>query len=156
MRVPWTERRSTQSTLKEICLGCSLEGLMLKLKLQYFGRLMRRVDSSERTLMLGKIDGGEGDDRGWDGWMASPTQWRWVWVNYWSWWWTGRPDVLRFMGSQSRTQLINWTELNTWKKKSKHWKFRILEGKMCNKQWKAISSAKKQENITVKEEYNST
>ena len=64
MRVPWTERRSTQSTLKEICLGCSLEGLMLKLKLQYFGRLMRRVDSSEKTLMLGKIDGGEGDDRG--------------------------------------------------------------------------------------------
>ena len=64
MRVPWTERRSTQSTLKEICLGCSLEGLMLKLKLQYFGHLMRRVDSSEKTLMLGKIDGGEGDDRG--------------------------------------------------------------------------------------------
>ena len=51
---------------------------------------------------------------------------------------------------------LNWTELNIWKKKSKHWKFRILEGKMCNKQWKAISSAKKQENITVKEEYNST
>jgi len=77
MRVPWTERRSTQSTLKEISLGCSLEGLMLKLKLQYFGCLMQRVDSSEKTLMLGKIDGGgEGDDRGWDGWMASQTQWR--------------------------------------------------------------------------------
>ena len=58
--------------------------------------------------------GGEGDDRGWDGWMASPTRWTWVWVNSRSWWWTGRPGMLRFMGSQSRTQLSNWTELN-WK-----------------------------------------
>ena len=56
--------------------------------------------------------GGEGDDRGWDGWMASLTQWTWVWVNYRSWWWTGRPGVLRFMGSQSRTWLSDWTELN--------------------------------------------
>ena len=56
--------------------------------------------------------GGEGNDRGWDGWMASPTQWTWVWVNSGSWWWTGRPSVLRFMGSQSRTWLSNWTELN--------------------------------------------
>ena len=57
LRVPWTERRSNQSILKEISPGCSLEGLMLKLKLQYFGHLMRRVDSFERTLMLGKIEG---------------------------------------------------------------------------------------------------
>ena len=57
MRVPWTEKRSNQSILKEISLGCSLEGLMLKLKLQYFGHLMRRADSFEKTLMLGKIDG---------------------------------------------------------------------------------------------------
>ena len=57
MRVPWTARRSKQPTLKEISPGCSLEGLMLKLKLQYFGRLMRRADSSEKTLMLGKIEG---------------------------------------------------------------------------------------------------
>ena len=55
MRVPWTARRSNQSILKEISLGCSLEGLMLKLKLQYFGHLMRRVDSLEKTLMLGGI-----------------------------------------------------------------------------------------------------
>ena len=59
--------------------------------------------------------GGEGDDRGWDGWMASPTQWAWVWVNFGSWWWTGRPGVLRFMGSQRvghdwATEL-NWTEV---------------------------------------------
>ena len=57
MRVPWTERRSNQSILKETSPGCSLEGLMLKLKLQYFGYLMRRVDSSEKTLMLGGIGG---------------------------------------------------------------------------------------------------
>ena len=57
MRVPWTARRSNQSTLKEISLGCSLEGMMLKLKLQYFGHLMRRVDSLEKTLMLGGIGG---------------------------------------------------------------------------------------------------
>ena len=56
--------------------------------------------------------GGEGDDWGWDGWMASPAQWTWVWVNSGSWWWTGRPGVLRFMGSQRvKTQLSNWTEL---------------------------------------------
>ena len=57
LRVPWTARRSNQSILKEISLGCSLEGLMLKLKLQYFGHLMRRADSLEKTLMLGKIEG---------------------------------------------------------------------------------------------------
>ena len=86
VRVPWTARRSNQSTLKEISPGCSLEGLMLKLKLQYFGYLMRRADSFEKTLMLGKIEGGgEGDDRGSDGWMASPTQWTWVWVDSGSW-----------------------------------------------------------------------
>ena len=78
-----------------------LEGLMLKLKPQYFGHLMWRVDSLEKTLILGGIGaGGEGDDRGWDGWMASLTRWAWVWVNSGSWWWTGRPGVLRFMGLQ--------------------------------------------------------
>ena len=58
-------------------------------------------------------EGGEGDDRGWDGWMASPTRWTWVWVNSRSWWWTGRTGVLRFMGSQrfGQTERLNWTEL---------------------------------------------
>ena len=56
--------------------------------------------------------GGKGDDRGWDGWMASLTQWTWVWVNSRSWWWTRRPGVLQFMGSQCQTQLSNWTEMN--------------------------------------------
>ena len=75
--------------------GCSLEGLMLKLKLQYFGHQMRRADSLEKTLMLGKIEGGRRrGDRGMDGWMASSTRWTWVWVNSGSWWWTGKPGVL--------------------------------------------------------------
>ena len=115
LRVPWTARRSNQSTLKEINPGCSLEGLMLKLKLQYFGHPMRRVDSLEKTLILGGMGaGGEGDDGGWDGWTASPTRWTWVWVNSGSWWWTGRPGVLRFMGSQrvghDWATGLNWTE----------------------------------------------
>ena len=111
----WTARRCNQSILKEISPWYSLEGLMLKLKLQYFGHLMRRVDSLEKTLMLGGIRAeGEGDDRGWDGWLASPTQWTWVWVNSGSWWWTGRPGMLWFMGLQRvghdwATEL-NWTE----------------------------------------------
>ena len=107
-----TERRSNQSILKEISPGCSLEGLMLRLKLQYFGHLMWRVDSLEKTLMLkGLGAGGEGDNRRQDGWMALLTQWIWVWVNSGSWWWTGRPGVLRFMGSQRIGH--DWaTELN--------------------------------------------
>ena len=72
----WTTRRSNQSILREISPECSLEGLMLKLKLQYFGHLVRRADSVEKILMLGKIEGRrEGDNKGWDGCMESPTQW---------------------------------------------------------------------------------
>ena len=75
--------------------------MMLKLKLQYFGHLMWRVDSLEGLWCWeGLGAGGEGDDRGWDGWMASLTWWTWVWVNSRSWCWTGRPGVLRFMGLQ--------------------------------------------------------
>ena len=114
LRVPWTARRSNQFILKEISPGCSLEGLMLKLKLQYFGHLMQKADSIEKTLILGKIEErrrGEEDDRGWDGWMASLTQWTWVWVDSGSWWWTGRPGALQFMGSQ-RVGYKWVTELN--------------------------------------------
>ena len=76
LRVPWTARRSSQSILKEISPVISLEGMMLKLKLQYSGHLMRRVDSLEKTLVLGGIGAGaEGEDRGRDGWMTSLTQW---------------------------------------------------------------------------------
>ena len=96
-RVPWTARRSNQSILKEISPGCSLEGLLLKLKLQYFEELthLKRPWCWERLRA-----GGDGHDRGWDGWMASLTQWTWVRVDSGSWRWTGRPGVLRFMESQ--------------------------------------------------------
>ena len=86
---------------------------MLTLKLQYFGHLMRRTDSSEKTLILGKMKaGGEGDDKGWDGWMASPTRWTWVWVNSGSWWWTREAWHAAVHGvAKSRTWLNDWTEL---------------------------------------------
>ena len=99
--VPRTARRSNQSILKEISPGCSLEGLRLKLKLQYFGHLCEELTHWKRPWCWeGLRAGREGDNRGWDGWMASPAQWTWVWVNSGSWWWTGRPGVLRFMGLQ--------------------------------------------------------
>ena len=86
LRVLWTSKRSNQSILKEISPEFSLEGMMLKLKLQYFGHLIQRTDSSEKTLMLGKIDSGKRrKETEWDSWMASPTQWTWVWVNSGSW-----------------------------------------------------------------------
>ena len=112
LRVSWTARRSTQSILKEVSPGCSLEGLMLKLKLQYFGHLMWGADSFEKTVMLGKIEGRRRSNRGWGGSMASPTQWTWVWANAGGWWWTGRPGMQWFMELQSRTRLSDWTELN--------------------------------------------
>ena len=116
LRVPWTARRSDQSILKEISSECSLEGLMLKLKLQYFGHLMWRADSFEKTLMLGKIEGkrrGQQRIRWLDGITYSVDM---SWVNSGSWWWTGRPGMLQFMGLQRvghdwATEL-NWTELN--------------------------------------------
>ena len=105
-------REITQSILKEISPGCSLEGLMLKLKLQYFGHLMRRVDSLEKTLMLGRIGGRRRREwRGWDGWMASPMRQTWVWVNSGSLWWTGRPGVLRAIhgvAESDTTERLNW------------------------------------------------
>ena len=81
-RVPWTARSSNQSILKEIGPEYSLEGLMLKLKLQYFGHLMQRLTHLKRPWCCERLEaGGEGDDRRWDGWMGSPTQWTWVWAS---------------------------------------------------------------------------
>ena len=96
LRVPWTASRSNQSILKEISPEYSLEGLMLKLKFQYF----RPPDGKKITWCWERLKAGKGDYRGWDGWMASPTGWILVWVNSGSWWWTWRPGVLWFMGSQ--------------------------------------------------------
>ena len=108
---------SNQCILKEISPGCSLEGLMLKLKLQYFGHLMEKLTHWKIPWCWeGLRAGGEGDNREWKGWMAPLTRRTWVWVNSRSWWWTGRPGVLLFMGSQRvghdwATEL-NWTETN--------------------------------------------
>ena len=116
LRVPWTTRRSNQSFLKEISPRCSLEGLMLKLKLQYFGHLMWRTDLLEKTLMLGlKIEGRR--RRGWqrmrwlDGINARRT---WVWASSRSWWWTGKSGMLQSMGCKESdmTERLKWTELN--------------------------------------------
>ena len=101
LRVPWTARRSNPSILKEISPEYSLEGLMLKP--QYFGHLMQRTDSlrKKRPWCWERLKVGEGNDRGWHGWMASLTQWTWVCASSQSWWWTGKPGMLQSMGSQS-------------------------------------------------------
>ena len=114
LRVPWTARRSNQSILKEISPEYSLKGLILKLKLQYFGHQMWRTDSLERPWCWeGLGAGGEGDDRGWDSWIASWTRWTWVWASSGSWWWTGKPGVLQSMGLQRVGH--NWAnELTDW------------------------------------------
>ena len=116
LRVPWIARRSNKSIIKEINPGCSLETLMLKRKVHSFGHLMQRADSLEKTLMLVRLRaGGEEDDRRRDGWMASPTQWTWVWVDSGSCWWTGRPGVLWSMGLQrvghDWVTELNWTNI---------------------------------------------
>ena len=113
--MPWTARKSIQSILKEISPGCSLEGLMLKLKLQYFGHLMGRADSLENTLMLGMIEGRR--RRGWQRmrWLDGITDsMAWVWVDSGSWWWTGRPGMLSSWGhiESDMTECLNWTESN--------------------------------------------
>ena len=103
LRVPWTARRSNQSILKEISPEYSLEGLMLKLKLEYLATWWEELTLWKRPWCWERLKaGGKGDNRGWDGWMASPTQWRWVWVNSWSWWWTGKPGVLQARGCKER------------------------------------------------------
>ena len=111
LRVSWTAGRSNQSIQKEISPGISLEEMMLKLKPQYFGHLMWRVDSGKDWCWEGLGAGGEGDNRGWDDWMASQTQWAWVWASSRSWWLTGKPGVVQSMGLQNWTWLSNWSEL---------------------------------------------
>ena len=114
LRVPRTARRSNHSILKEISPEYSLEELMLKLKLQFFGHLMRRTDSLEKTLMLGKIEGRRRRGRQRMRWMASLTRWIWVWASFRSWWRTGKPGVLQSMGSQKVghdwVTELNWTD----------------------------------------------
>ena len=137
LRVPWTARRSSQSILKEIDPEYSLGGLMLKLKLQYFGHLMRRANSLEKTLMLGKIEGKR--KRGCDGWMASLTQHTWVWASSRSWWWTGKPGVLHSLGMQRVGQ--DWVteqqqrDTSTWCKPNRLHRSRKDSGGTLQAQW---------------------
>ena len=115
LKVPWTARRSNQSILKAINPRYSLEGLMLKLKLQYSATWCEELTHLKRPWCWERLKAGwEGDGSGWDGWMASLTQWTWVWANSGSWWWKGRPGVLQSMGSQrvghDWVTELNWTE----------------------------------------------
>ena len=99
LRVPWIARRSSQSILKEINPEYSLEGLLLKLKLQYLAAWCEELTHWKRPWSWAKLKaGGVGDDRRRDGWMVSPTQWTCIWVSSKSWWWTGKPGVLQSMG----------------------------------------------------------
>ena len=114
LRVPWTARRFNQSILKEISPGCSLEGLFSfssGWNSNTLATWFKELTHWKRPWCWERLRaGGEEDERGWNGWMASPTQWTWVWVNSGSWWWTGRLGVLWFMGLQSRTRLSDRTE----------------------------------------------
>ena len=118
LRVPWTARRSNQSILKEISPEYSLEGLMLQLRLQYFGHLMQRTDSLENDPYTGEKGRRGRAQQRMDGWMASLTRWTWVWASSRSWWWLGKPDVLHSMGLQRVGQdcvtELNWSVLTTW------------------------------------------
>ena len=127
LRVPWTAKRSNQSILKKINPEYSLEGLMLKLKLQYFGYLMQRTNPLVKTLIMGKIEAGEGDDRRWDGWIASPTWWTWIWVGSRSWWWAGKPGVMQSVGLQRvRHDWLNWTVVIYIQQYKSKWKYYCL------------------------------
>ena len=101
LRVPRAAKRSNQSILKEISPGCSLKGLIWSWNSNTLVTWCKELTHLKRPWCWERSKaGGEGENKGWDGWMASPTQWTWVWVDSRSWWWTGRPGVLWFMGSQ--------------------------------------------------------
>ena len=112
-----TARRSNQSILKEISPEYSLKGLMLKLKLQYLATWCEELTHWKRSWCWGRLKaGGEGDDRGCDGWIASLTRWTWVRASSGNWWWTGKPGVLKSMGLQrAMTEQLNW--LSNWQPK---------------------------------------
>ena len=112
LRVPWSARRSNQSIRKSV-LNIHWKDWCWSWNSSSLVTWCEELTHWKRPWCWERLKvGGEGDDRGWDGWVASPTQWTWVWVNSRSWWWTGRPGMLQSMGPQSQTRLSNWTELN--------------------------------------------
>ena len=121
LRVPWTARRSNQSILKEISPGCSLKDWCWSWNSNTLATSCEELTHWKRPWCWeGLKAGGEGDDRGWNGWKALPTRWTWVWVNSASWWWTGRPGELQVMGSRrvghDRVAELNWNSINSLEK----------------------------------------
>ena len=114
--VPWTARRSNQSILKEISPECSLEGRMWSWNSNTLDTWCEELTHLKRPWCWERLRaGGEEEDRGWDGWMASLSWWTWVWVDSGSWWWTGRPGMLQASWGHKEsdmTEWLNWTELN--------------------------------------------
>ena len=116
LRVPWTAGRSNQSILKEISPGVHWKEWCWSWNASTLATSCEELTCWKRPWCWEELGaGGEGDDRGWDGWMASPSWWTWVWVNSMSLWWTGRPGMLRFMGSQRVRHdwgaELNWTDM---------------------------------------------
>ena len=115
LRVPWTARRSNQSILKEISPEYSLEGWCWSWNSNTLATWCEELTRLKRSWCWERLRAGEGDNRRWDGWMASPTRWVWVWVNSRNWWWTGRPGMLWFMGSQrighDWATKLSWTDI---------------------------------------------
>ena len=101
LRIPWTERRSNQSILKETSPEYSLEGLMLSWNSNTLATWCEELTPWKRPWCWERLEvGGEGDNKGWGGWMVSPTRWTWVWTSSGSWWWTGKLGMLQSMRSQ--------------------------------------------------------
>ena len=116
LRVPWTARRSNQSILKEISSDYSLEVLMLKLNSNTLATWCEELTHLKSPWCWERLKaGGKGDNRGWDGWMASLTRRTWIWASSRSWWWAGKPGVLQSMGSQRAghdwVTELNWTSV---------------------------------------------
>ena len=116
LRVPWTARRYNQSILRKISLNIHWKYWCWSWNSNTLATWWEELTPWKRPWCWERLKaGGEGDNRGWDGWMASPTQWTWVWVNSGNWWWTRRPVMLHPQGCKESdmTKRLNWTELNS-------------------------------------------
>ena len=113
LRVPWTARRSNQSILMTSVLNIHWNDWCWSWNSNILATWCEEMTYLKSPWWWERLKtGGKGDDRGWDGWMASPTWWTWIWVNSRNWWWTGRPGVLQSIGSlRHMTEWLNWTEL---------------------------------------------